>query len=640
KILGYQLRDIAIGSALIIPETPGEVEVCISLKTSPSSVWDEFTVMAVSSEGRWTEHCRGLIAVKTPPKASNLVNGKTQDDLNIIAQETLVKGFEEVCETTWGSDEVYRRFLESGMQYTSTFANINQVRSAPDQCITRTEIPDTAAVMPMGYEQPFVIHPCSLDGIMQTYFPALATRIGEVRNPYVPVSIEEMHVAHDVTRQPGKMLSSYTSTRRKDYRFITASITVFEDTHVPGSEPAVRMDGVTFAALDSHDTDDDGDQLPARAFNVKWAPDVDSLTEHELVNICSASGTTDIGAVPAEMNQIAVHLLREALDKVTEQQSREVGQYAHSLWKLVQSQTERATTSQQLSEGNGQQVPKEIKTALSRAAEKLQGMLVGEAASTDLYEAHEAESVWRILQLLTENQALATYLHLLGHKKANLSVLTMGPRSGLASLSLLSGLSGLTDGAVPFGTFHCSDADFNVDQMSKARFPTWAGSMGFRDVATDGETYDVVFAFNATLSGSQFSKTLSGMSRLLRPGGKLVLVKHACSSPLATLLWSSLPGFAATPIHGQAAMSSSAVSDMLLKLGYQTQARLAEASVVVQSAGPKNGSHGMPNVLIVADKGQTGIDVQRLQTLCEELGAPTEVMRLEETQARPGQVCV
>jgi acyl transferase domain-containing protein len=190
---GYEFRDVDISSALIIPETPGEVEVVITLKISvrtPSDLWDEFLVSSVSSENRWTEHCRGLIAVQKTLKASNPVNGPAHENSIEASNKCLVEHLQAICQKTLDLAEFYSHLSQIGMQYGATFANIRDAHSAPGRCISRVVIPNTKAVLLMCYEQASVVHPGTLDSIFQTYLPALAEQIGQLFNPVIPVCIE------------------------------------------------------------------------------------------------------------------------------------------------------------------------------------------------------------------------------------------------------------------------------------------------------------------------------------------------------------------------------------------------------------------------------------------------------------------
>ncbi|OQE83792.1 hypothetical protein PENNAL_c0030G06593 [Penicillium nalgiovense] len=568
QVLGYQFRDVNISSALLIQETPGQVEVSITLKRfsesvrSPSDLWDEFSISSVSSENRWTEHCRGLIAVQTPPKSSNPVSGPAHDASIRAANKHLVESFETICQSSVEAVEFYSRLSQIGMQYGPTFANINDMRSAPGHCISRVEIPDTRVVLPMQYEQASVIHPCTLDSIFQTYLPALAAQMDELGNPVVPVCIEDMFIAHEFSRKPGDILAAYSSTICKDHQFFTAEITVFDGPYKTGERPVVHVGEMTLAALDQGSVGESNDYVPPMVFNLKWAPDVDLLSKAQIIDI------------------------------------------------------------------------------------------VGQAATTNFTEEIGVEAVGASSGVYENNKLAAGYLHLLAHKKPDLSVLTVGFQSGPAALNLLSLLSRLAGSVAPFKTFHHTDAEFDLDQVVKVKFPTWVDSIAFKDLKTEGgipknamrgveDTYDVVVAFNVLGYSKCFSQTFSSASKLLVPGGRLVLVDHALASSLATLPQDPLRGFTSSEDDPLTAKSSLTVDLLARKIGYKTHQALSEGAMVFQTENePSLGSNITGVLIVVDDEAQSAVDLVRLQTICEDIGLATEVVPLYDANPRPTQACI
>ncbi|KAJ5327981.1 hypothetical protein N7452_008371 [Penicillium brevicompactum] len=287
-IFGYQFRDVAISSALLIPETPGEVEIVITLKAfsesvrSPSNLWDEFSVSSVSTENRWTEHCRGLIAVKAVSNAANPVNGLANGESVNATTEGMVADFNDVCTNPVDTADLYRHLSQVGMQYGPTFANIHGIRCASGRCISQIQIPDTRSAMPMQFEHASVVHPTTLDSIFQTYLPALAEQMGQLNSPVVPVGIEDMFIAQDICSKAGEVLAAYTSTTRKDNRFFSAEIDIFDGAYVTGKRPVIHVKEMTMAALDRNYRDENSGFALSRAFNMKWAPDVDLLSESQI----------------------------------------------------------------------------------------------------------------------------------------------------------------------------------------------------------------------------------------------------------------------------------------------------------------------------------------------------------------------
>ncbi|KAF2464412.1 uncharacterized protein BDR25DRAFT_381212 [Lindgomyces ingoldianus] len=663
QIVGYQFRDVHISSALVIPDEPGEVEVVITLKPfsesvrSPSSLWDEFCISSVSRENRWTEHCRGLIAVRTPSKTSNPVNGQAHDESEKAAYKELAETYDGICVNSTDVAEFYEHLHQIGMDYGPTFANICSIRSGRRECIAEIQIPDTAAGMPMQFEHDFVIHPAVVDSIFQTFLPVLEANLGNLQDAVIPVSIEDMYIAHGLTRQPGKTLNSYTATTPKDYRFTSATMTVFEGSYTSGSKPVVHVGEITLAALDRHEAGANDNTVPSRALNMNWAPEIDALTEQQVTAICTPPTATE-ASMPIQLNEAVLCLLWAALAKVPEQKSVSAGEYPYRLWKWMHSQAEQSKVSREDNAIGGDEVFGEVGPTVRRIAQILPDLLVGERSPADLGKEYDLDAVSATPGLFENNQPAASYLYLLAHKKPDLSILTLGPQSGPASLNLLSLLTNLGHDTAPFTTFHFTDTEFDLDEIVKAKFPAWAESVAFKGVnAGDGgvledvnsrgvnDAYDVVVAFNVHNSGEQLSKTLTSTFKMIKPGGRLVLVNNAVHSAVATILWGPMPSFLSSQSDHWADLSSSAVDAVIRQTGYTTHAVLSRNrkpydAMFLRTAATHEVMGQVKDALIVVDDEQPGIDLGQLQRLCEKRGIATHTVPLEHADPKPDQACI
>jgi acyl transferase domain-containing protein len=91
-ISGYEMREISIGQAMIIPDDSGEVESMLTMRPyaessrTTSDVWDEFRISSAGDGGTWTEHCRGLITVKLKQPSSEVYDSAKEDE-SFYAQE-------------------------------------------------------------------------------------------------------------------------------------------------------------------------------------------------------------------------------------------------------------------------------------------------------------------------------------------------------------------------------------------------------------------------------------------------------------------------------------------------------------------------------------------------------------------------
>jgi len=65
QICGYKLRELLIGTALVIPDNDDGIEVLLSMRkisTENGQSWYAFSVKSVEN-GNWKEHSSGVITV-------------------------------------------------------------------------------------------------------------------------------------------------------------------------------------------------------------------------------------------------------------------------------------------------------------------------------------------------------------------------------------------------------------------------------------------------------------------------------------------------------------------------------------------------------------------------------------------------
>nr|A0A348HAX6.1 RecName: Full=Highly reducing polyketide synthase phiA; Short=HR-PKS phiA; AltName: Full=Phomoidride biosynthesis cluster protein A [fungal sp. ATCC 74256]BBG28498.1 putative polyketide synthase [fungal sp. ATCC 74256] len=672
KIIGYRLREVVIGSALVVPENLGEVEVAITLKSfsesvkTPSDLWDEFVISSVTSDSRWTEHCRGLISVQTPQKSSNLVDGPAQEEADKKLYAELIKKYENNCRKEIDVSQFYDELTALGLEYGPTFANLRHLRSAPGECIGKIEIPDTAAVMPMQFQYPFVIHPATFDSFLHTIFVALAAQLGNLNDPAVPVSVDEVFIAHDISKKPGDVLNTYTSTSQKDYRYMSASIAVFGGTHEPANKPVVEIHDLTCATLERDGGGEADDEVPSRAYNLKWGPDVDLLSVDQLTKMCAAPPPPNAAFIRSKLERAAFYYLHSAVAAMSKAStpSAESDEYRQTLRGFLSSQVEFAMTKHHdhgwssASESEKASLIEEVRASsgvgrtLCYAGEQLAKVVAGESSPSDLVQGLDFNAFVEDPHLFQNTRSAATYLDLVGHKNPNLSILTIGPQSGLASLGLLSLLSELEGSTPRFTAFHHTDSELNITDTVKEKFSAWANLIEFKDLAIhsdqseENEVYDVVVAFHVLGSSNSLPETFSSSRRLLKPGGKLLLVGRALKSLVATVLWGSLPNVLSNQKHNEE-ISTSNVENLIQGSGFSISAALSSSTnktnygaLFLSLVDEKPRKTHEKKALIIAEKDITGATLEQLRSQLSQSCIEVDVVSLQDARPTSQQACI
>jgi Polyketide synthase dehydratase len=177
SIDGYDLRQISVSRALVVPEPSGQVEIMLCMKPYPESsrsssgTWDEFFVYSASDTGEWVEHCRGHISVRQSTLL-NVVDGQRQKEMtrSVHARQRFEAELE--CTRMVRGSELYAQCAKVGLEYGPIFANMTEARVGDARNLACLSIgtvihPDIEKAMPANYHSPFVIHPghCCFKGI-------------------------------------------------------------------------------------------------------------------------------------------------------------------------------------------------------------------------------------------------------------------------------------------------------------------------------------------------------------------------------------------------------------------------------------------------------------------------------------------
>ncbi|CZS97698.1 related to polyketide synthase [Rhynchosporium agropyri] len=209
----FELREVTVSRPLVIHEG-SDVEANITLRAftegtrSSSDSWDEFRIFSWAKDRSWIEHCRGLISV-VKSADGNVVDG-AQQKLN--AKTSLISrmaAFTEACTSEVDTPLMYETLADAGAQYGQTFQGLENCRASDNHAVADLIIPDTAAIMPMGHEPDFIIHPAFLDQFIQIVWPIFGAGWKGLDVLYMPSFIQSMSLSTGLTRKSGDRMKVF-----------------------------------------------------------------------------------------------------------------------------------------------------------------------------------------------------------------------------------------------------------------------------------------------------------------------------------------------------------------------------------------------------------------------------------------------
>jgi acyl transferase domain-containing protein/NADPH:quinone reductase-like Zn-dependent oxidoreductase/SAM-dependent methyltransferase len=575
--LDYGLRDVKILQALVIPESDEGVETCFSVRTRSTNdlallgLWHEFRVFSYTVATGWAENCRGLLSILVQsPKDQELGREARGDFANVSMQSP-----HQISPASF-----YKHVDAVGLTYGPLFQGLKEINidpDAPGQAAGVVEVTNTAIANQEGFEHNRLLHPATLDNLLQLALAGIGGHaLEKLDGAMVPTYLSEMHISADITAQTGNLLNVVVSTERSGSRETRVKMSAFDPITL---QPVIRMNDCSFVAIDSSNRSFGSTKpVPKLCYKPVWEPDIEFFEWSDLnQELRAAQQSQNHPKDVQQLELIAYYFIDQALLEVHDDEVATMlphHQKFHQNLKKLRDAVMTTNHPHQTAEWL------ELHTATTRA--KLQTL-------TSYYKHHETAYDGKLLvrigealplifrqtvdplALMTQENLLekyyttavgmpdiyvqvSRYLGMLSHKFPDLDYLEIGAGTGGATIPTLEGLTncdGLHVGP-RLRSYAFTDISSYFLERAAEKFENFRHFMTFKklDVEKDPEaqgfdsaSYDVIVAANVLHATSDINRTLSNVRKLLRPGGRLVLLEMTHRLLAATAIFGTLPGW-------------------------------------------------------------------------------------------------
>jgi acyl transferase domain-containing protein/NADPH:quinone reductase-like Zn-dependent oxidoreductase len=690
EVIGYRLRELTIGHALVFSQAIDEVEIMLSLRPFNESVrftsdaWDEFCISSSVDGSAWTEHCRGLILIEKL-KTTTEVDGGREAREQSKEYDQMIVDFEEACTKEVDTHEIYTALKVLGLNFGPTFANMRGTQVGADKCVTEVLIPDTAAVMPAKFQYPFILHPATLDSFIHAVFPIGESYQNADQGTPVPTFIEEMFVSHNIAKEPGHSFKVYAKGEKKDLgnsarKALGRTVNylhVFDSKQV-GPEPVVIVTGLAFSTLprESSSTSEQAEKL---CHQIQWDAAPEFLTAQQFDKLATPfrlpTAVKDQGQL---IQQGAFYYAENAVKLLALEEIPETESHLRKLYGLVQRHCEDVysgrsgvfETSSWLNVDEASrteicravlQTPYEI---LCHVGEALPQILRNEIDPLSIMmEDNRLERHYKDNQLLAQSyEQVAVYIQLLANKNPFLNVLEIGAGTGGATFSALKAMTG-PDGP-RFANYDFTDISpgffEKVTERVQHHLPHLSDLINFRklDIEDDPKeqgyelgSYDLIIAANVLHATKNMKETMTRVRSLLKPGGKLVLFEITVKNLAASIVFGTLPGWwvgeepgrqqspLSTEEEWNALLLESNFSGLDATLWDTPDVEDHNVSAMVSTAIEDTKPTYPTEVTIIAGLIQPEAYVSDLQILLQTLGVSSTLSSFEDCDPK-GKVCI
>lgn len=552
-IRGYRLRDIDIMKALVIPESVFGVETHFSLsKCSEKELdhegWYEFKLCSLSGD-TWIENCKGFVTADTGDevKVATTLTPSAPSEATFLSAEAEVNPVD--------IEALFAGMRERGTYHGPLFRNIIDSKVAGAKAITNFKVGDIACK-----EHEYLLHPTTLDSIMQASSPILPPGVDKDAM-VLPRSIGHISLPRGLNRRPGERLRAFTEIASSDARGYSTNIIV---TGSQDSSSFFEMHNFFGQAVPKA-MDDGGNELGICS---QSRPELDIL--HNVPKSIRDTMLTPISESEAkeqrDLLRASYYFIQNALKELegddmdawewhfkrmfkwmemvfSDGKQGKLGHGSESwcntsrgLRKMLADELRASNAAGRLTVRVGENLAKIIRGELPPFELMMEGGLLNQ-----FYADHEP---LRRLKSIVELYAV---------KNPGASVLEIGAGTGSATTTLLDGFATRGDGTGSIlGQYTFTDISAGFFEAAKEKFSAWSSMMEYKklDIEIDpveqgfpAKSYDLIVAASCLHATKNLHQTMTHVQKLLKPGGKLLLVEVTNDRLAGQLIFGTLPGW-------------------------------------------------------------------------------------------------
>jgi len=565
----YVFRDVSFSKALVIPNAPDTVEILLTLKPTTkvinernANAWEDFRISSIKADGTWSEHCSGSISVEFDQGHDPIDIIPEDRSAAIELEEQLRSGIQRTNLSVVDVAKFYDESKKNGNVYGPTFASIKELSIGDREGLGIVHVPDIAASMPSAFLQPHIIHPATLDALMQMVLPLFTKNCGA--GAVMPVFLGELTVSANISSSPGTKLAVATNFFPEDAHFASFDFTACHINEDGTQSMVVSLRNGELRRIGEAPVDITNVPFNRKmSYNILWKPDANFLSSkfitpaqetHEdenlspqsrlqlmeqaatiYINRCLDNVGGDVKSIPADHHVKMFEWMRRYRDSA--QDPRLLTNFSEPEYDTILAKVQNMGAEGEL---------------ISVIGNNLQSILQGKSAA--LSHMFENDLLSRVYMEYPPIQQchlhLAEYIKLLAFKNSSMKILEVGAGTGSATAHLFSELNNKQ--GLLLNKYDFTDISSGFFEKAKSKLAEWSDSIDFKvlDIENDpikqGFTaghYDLVIASNVLHATGVLDNTLKNVKKLLKNGGRLILIELTRLTCHINLIFGTLPGW-------------------------------------------------------------------------------------------------
>lgn len=566
-----ELREVYNGQPLVLIEG-ADTEVMFVLRPvtvnaqTSSETWNEFRIFSWTEDSSWMEHCRGEVAI-----LRNDGSDEVRKDFSVTDTNSEILNYmhdvERVCVQHVESQKLYNAIDRLGVEYGPCMRMLSNCRTGNRHALASVKIPDTTSTMPCQFESTYICHPAFLDDCIQIIWLLLGAPKTQMSALYMPTSLKKMSFQLSTNGRQSNQVRVFGSSAKPGSSFSAEhhveSIVVVD----PEREeiPFMTLEDLTLTALGGGQTKREIQK--GTYVHIEFEPCVDLLPTETFRDLFQPRHFEDEETKRIEtLERASLFYFQKTLEVVKEIDFPLLSLHHQKFYRFMQGQLVAAENGENsalrsqwrpMADADGEECLTTARLAgkpgefTCRIGENLPDILLNQRDTLSLMlQDGLLESYYRITGARANHQA-ALLVDNLAHNNPNLKILEVGAGTGGVTLPILERLCKSPDQTARLQEYLFTDISTGFFEGAEEKLAAWKHLLTFRKLNIEEDpvaqgfvpgTFDLIIAANVLHATARITRTVSNVRKLLRPGGRLLLVE--LTTPQARLFpFATLPGW-------------------------------------------------------------------------------------------------
>lgn len=577
-IEGYHIKDATFSHPIVISAAE-RTEVQLFMRPVQSTSKNDLASfeyrICIRSGDEWQENCRGLIHVQYETSRSNLDSQENDTRRVQYYRDQYVEAVNS-CSYSVEPERMYQQFDSNGLSYGSAFQAMSSLAwDGKLKAVVKLKTFEWNSRQSQHARQPHIVHPTTLDAAGQMMWLALTKGGTKILFDGVAVTrIKSLWISDSGLSYPATTeLQACSTSRLKGLRGTDSSMFALD--HLGNLK--IRVDHMETTSVSADKASVEYPDPRQICFNMVWKPDLDLMTPNQILSYCRGirPSVTKPASFYQDLGLLLIHYAQQTLNSTRDVDSASLKPHMRKYvaWLKMQvikdtqgqldlTQDHRTPSSRgselmdsiarriEYSDAEGKffvTVGRNLESIIRGTVDPLEIMFNG-----DLAVAHYQE----LCDKTSSCRQLWGFLDALSHKNPGMKIVEIGAGTGSITSHILAPLmlhGELENGTPRFSEYDYTDVSDVFFGQARNKFTTTKKNMKFKILNIEIEpgdqgyregSYDLVIAGWVLHATRDLVTTVRNVRKLLKPGGKLVLLELTRPE----VLWSgfafgTLPGW-------------------------------------------------------------------------------------------------